>query len=178
MSNFRVILAVILATYWHWKAGNRRKYTNEPYIVHPKEVARLVSNVDHDSNMIAAAWLHDVVEDANVKLNTIRRIFGNDIATLVDELTDRVSLATGNRARRVALNTERLAKISGRAQTIKYADIACNVRDIALHDPDFCKVYVEEKKRALQVMTQGNSNLLYYAKVIVGRASRSVDYFD
>lgn len=54
--------------------GQSRKYTGRPYIVHPMNVAVLVKNHytgPHYDEAIAAAWLHDVVEDCGVKLRTI-----------------------------------------------------------------------------------------------------------
>lgn len=50
----------------HAAVGQLRKYTNEPYIVHPLEVARIVKSVPHDSNMVMAAYLHDVLEDTKI----------------------------------------------------------------------------------------------------------------
>ena len=52
----------------HAAFDQRRKYTGEPYIVHPAEVARLVASVSNDEAMICAAWLHDVVEDTEVTI--------------------------------------------------------------------------------------------------------------
>ena len=67
----------------HESIDQRRKYTNEPYIVHPAKVAEIVSNVTDDENMICAAWLHDVVEDTPVTLADVRDKFGDDVAHLV-----------------------------------------------------------------------------------------------
>ena len=47
----------------HESIDQRRKYSGEPYIVHPKAVAAIVATVTRDEHMISAAWLHDVVED-------------------------------------------------------------------------------------------------------------------
>ncbi len=49
--------------------GQFRKYTSEPYIVHPRAVARLVADHGGSPDMVAAAWLHDVVEDCNVTID-------------------------------------------------------------------------------------------------------------
>jgi len=76
------------ATRMHASIDQRRKYSGEPYIVHPAAVAKLVAGVTDDAAMISAAWLHDVVEDTPATLAQIEIEFGNEIATLVDELTD------------------------------------------------------------------------------------------
>lgn len=51
------------ATKAHAAIDQRRKYTNDPYIVHPQAVMEIVSSVPHSEEMLAAAWLHDTVED-------------------------------------------------------------------------------------------------------------------
>lgn len=76
------------ATQAHAAAGQRRKYTDEPYIVHPAAVAELVRSVTDDEQMIAAAWLHDTVEDTPSTLQDIESHFGPRVAKLVDMLTD------------------------------------------------------------------------------------------
>ena len=68
--------------------GQVRKYTGEPYINHPVEVMRIVKTVSDDPAMHAAALLHDVVEDTDVTIEDIVREFGDDVAQLVDDLTD------------------------------------------------------------------------------------------
>ncbi len=59
------------ATQAHAEAGQRRKYTDEPYIVHPAAVVELVRSVSHDEHLLAAAWLHDTVEDTGTTLSDI-----------------------------------------------------------------------------------------------------------
>lgn len=64
----------------HAATGQTRKYTGEPYWRHPEEVARLVSQFGHTPEMLAAAWLHDVVEDTGVDVALIRAEFGDTVA--------------------------------------------------------------------------------------------------
>ena len=55
--------AQVYAMAAHAAVGQRRKYTNDPYIVHPAEVAKIVAGVPGSTpDMVAAAWLHDVVK--------------------------------------------------------------------------------------------------------------------
>jgi (p)ppGpp synthase/HD superfamily hydrolase len=68
----------------HASIDQRRKYTGEPYIVHPIAVAALVRSVPHTPEIIAAAYLHDVVEDTPVTIEEIRAEFGDEVAALVD----------------------------------------------------------------------------------------------
>lgn len=140
-------------------AGQLRKYTGEPYIVHPEAVARLVHAVGGDDEMIAAAWLHDVVEDCGVSLQEICDQFGPRIATLVDEVTDVSKPEDGNRAYRKEIDRDHLAFASNEGQTIKLADLIDNTVSITKHDPTFAKVYLAEKRDLLTVLSRGNATL-------------------
>ncbi|HYX31466.1 MAG TPA: HD domain-containing protein [Oligoflexus sp.] len=62
----------------HRKKDHRRKYSGEPYEVHLFDVADRVVSVTHDERTIAAAWLHDVVEDTDVTLAEIQAEFGSE----------------------------------------------------------------------------------------------------
>jgi (p)ppGpp synthase/HD superfamily hydrolase len=75
--------AQVYAQAAHAAVGQKRKYTGEPYIVHPAEVAKIVASVPGSTpDMVAAAWLHDVVEDTACTYTDIHMAFGADIATL------------------------------------------------------------------------------------------------
>ena len=149
--------ALKFATIAH--ADQKRKYTGKPYIVHPIEVMQIVSTVEHDEAMLAAALLHDVVEDTDIDLDTIRDVFGDDVASLVDDLTDVSKPEDGNRKVRKALDREHSAQASARAQTIKLADLISNSSDILENDPKFAKVYLAEKELLLEVLTDGDASL-------------------
>ena len=69
-----------------WHAGQARK-SGEPYVVHPIEVAILLSRMSADTEAIIAALLHDVVEDSAISLDTVREEFGDRVAALVDGVT-------------------------------------------------------------------------------------------
>lgn len=153
--------ALIFAAEAHGSIGQTRKYTGEPYIVHPIEVMMLVRAHDGSEAMQAAALLHDVVEDTTQTLADVFNAFGASVANLVDELTE--PKRDGNRATRKAAEVERLSKISGCGQTIKLADLISNTRSIVQHDPGFAKVYLREKAALLDVLTKGNPALLEMA---------------
>ena len=80
--------AQIYATQAHKRIDHRRKYSNQPYDVHLKAVADMVSSVTEDADMIAGAWLHDVIEDTPATFHDIEKTFGKSISLLVSELTD------------------------------------------------------------------------------------------
>lgn len=74
--------AIVFATRAH--SGTYRKGTKIPYIVHPIEAAAIVATMTDDPDMIAAAVLHDVVEDTDATLEEIRFFFNERIAKLVE----------------------------------------------------------------------------------------------
>ena len=152
--------------------GQVRKYTGMPYIVHPIEVMEIVCTVEHDDAMLAAALLHDVVEDTDHTIDDIRAGFGDDIAALVSDLTDVSKLEDGNRRVRKAKDRAHSGAASGRAQTVKLADLISNSMDIVKHDPTFAKLYIQEKLLLLGVLTRGN-------QILLARALRlTADYYE
>lgn len=157
--------ARIFATASHAAVAQLRKYTNEPYIVHPAEVFSIVSRVDGATEeMMAAAWLHDVVEDTGVTIEVIREMFGEKVAELVGWLTDVSRPEQGNRATRKAIDRAHTAMAPAEAQTIKLADLISNTRSIMQHDEKFAKTYLEEKRLLLEVMTKGDATLMAEAR--------------
>jgi len=140
--------------------GQLRKYTNDPYILHPLAVARMVKDAGGDENMVNAALLHDVLEDTNVTHSELRAflfqrfvtVSASDILNLVVELTDvftKEDFPYLNRNARKTLEASRLSNVSDRAKQIKRMDIEHNSESIMEHDPKFAKVFLEEKKLLL-----------------------------
>lgn len=152
-----------------------RKYTPERYIVHPIRVMEICKNYTTDITMLAAALLHDVLEDTSVTSDDIKNflltIMDNAAASktiqLVEELTDeyiKSKYPKLNRRLRKLKEVERMSQTSSGAQTIKYADIFDNTNEIVKHDPAFAKVFLKECKALLNVMNKGNLSLYEIAK--------------
>lgn len=147
-----VRMAQLFAQAAHGATGQVRRYTGEPYIEHPAEVVALLKRAGvTDDAMLAAAWLHDVVEDTQVRADTIRREFGLLVFTMVVDLTD-VQRDLGNRAARKALDRVRLSAASPETQSVKLADLISNTRSIREHDPKFWPVYRAEALALLDVL--------------------------
>jgi (p)ppGpp synthase/HD superfamily hydrolase len=151
--------ARIFARAAHAGVGQLRKYTNEPYIVHPMEVASLVGTVTHTDAMIAAALLHDVIEDTYVTQGVLNEEFGHEITELVMWLTKISKPQDGVRAVRKEMDRKFLAKAPAEAQTIKLADIVSNTSSIVQHDPVFAIIYLKEMALLLDVLTKGDKSL-------------------
>lgn len=144
----------------HAAVGQKRKYTGTPYIEHPERVARLVRVAGFGSaEMIAAAWLHDVVEDTGVTQEDIIAMFPPKVAELVDWMTDKMTPADGNRNYRKFKERERWATAPAEAQTIKLADAYDNAQDILAHDKDFAKVYLAEMRLLMPILDRGHERL-------------------
>ncbi|KAA5598229.1 bifunctional (p)ppGpp synthetase/guanosine-3',5'-bis(diphosphate) 3'-pyrophosphohydrolase [Blastochloris sulfoviridis] len=118
-----------------WHVHQRRKgAAAEPYINHLIEVAMLVADATAgaDLDLVIAALLHDAIEDQEVPRDEIAGAFGEDVAGLVDEVTDDKSL---DKAERKRLQVAHAATKSARAKMLKLADKTSNLRAIALSPP-------------------------------------------
>jgi (p)ppGpp synthase/HD superfamily hydrolase len=136
-----------------------RKYTGMPYIVHPMNVAKIVSEVTDDPVTIAVAWLHDTVEDTSVTFAQIGTLFGREVADLVADVTNITKKTDGNRAFRKALERTHLAMAAPKAKTVKLADMLDNIPSTVQYDPGFAVTYVDEKRRLLGYLRAGNRTL-------------------
>jgi len=116
-------------------AAQRRKgSTAEPYVNHLLEVAELLARTadELDVNLIAAALLHDTIEDAGVTREELAARFGEDVAALVAEVSDDKSLPKQTRKE---LQIENAPKKSSRAQALGTADKISNMRSIVSSPP-------------------------------------------
>ena len=149
------------ATAAHAAVGQKRKYSDDDYIVHPIRVANLVKQYGGTEDMIAAAYLHDVVEDTDVTMDTITSLFGSVVAKYVSDLTDVSKPSDGNREARKTIDRLHTADASADAQFIKCADIIDNAYDIADHDPSFWRVYQREMSLLLDEMSRVRGTVIW-----------------
>lgn len=151
--------------------NQKRKYTGEPYSVHLAEVVGYVASIPWiEPRAFAVAWLHDVCEDCGVTLDVLGEEFGAYIAWCVAVLTDKPS-TWGNRKARKHEQRERLARAPGAIQSIKCADIISNTQSIALHDPKFAPVYIDECVTLLSVLQAADPQLRMLAAATLQRAA-------
>lgn len=149
--------ARLIAHAAHAAVGQRRKHSGIAYINHPADVVKILE--DHSTiisrRMLAAAWLHDVVEDTHITIDFIKDEFDTAVARLVHGLTNQRP-AGMNRAERHAHNTKRLADCAPDVKTIKLADCIANMRDIVREDRKFAPTYLAEKRVLLdEALTDG-----------------------
>ena len=124
--------AIIFAVRAH--AGTERRGKGFPYIVHPMEAVEIVATMTPDQELLAAAVLHDTVEDTDTTVEQIREEFGNRIASLVasesDVMPEGVSEEDSWHARKQAA-IDRLARASHDAKIVALGDKLSNMRAIA-----------------------------------------------
>jgi guanosine-3',5'-bis(diphosphate) 3'-pyrophosphohydrolase len=159
----------------------RRKYADERYIAHPVRVMQTCRRVTEDLGVLAAAVLHDVLEDTEVRKNELKNflvsvmpaVLASRTLQLVVDLTDvyvKKDYPKMNRRTRKAKELLRLEKTSPDSQTIKYADIMDNTREIVKHDADFADVFLRECRAILRKLDKGNKVLYDEAVHLVDAA--------
>jgi len=150
--------------------GQKRKYINEPYINHPIRVSAYCQRYTNSLSIAAAALLHDVLEDTPVTANEMESFLKGIMSDgetkhtmrLVKDLTDVYTHAAWphmNRRWRKEKENDRLAKTHPDAQTVKYADIIDNTKDIVDSGDDFAPKYLQECRAILQRITKGNAEM-------------------
>ena len=148
----------------------KRKYADERYIQHPIRVMKTCQQFGYPLPVLAAAILHDVLEDTDVTQKQIREFLSsmmsepdtNYTMSLVTELTDvytKDKYPRLNRRQRKAKEADRLEKINADAQTIKYGDIVDNASGIVEYGADFAPVFLKEGAELLKKMKKGNKDL-------------------
>lgn len=156
-------------------AEQKRKYINTPYLNHCIEVANLVAAVGCAPEVVAAALLHDTVEDASVTSADIVLATSQRVADLVMMVTDVSRPEDGNRKARKAKDLAHLAEADADGQTIKLADIVSNSANILGCDLGFSKTYIPEMLACLSALTLGNSKLYSLASSYVKTGEAHLD---
>lgn len=163
--------ALIFAARAH--GNQRRKYTNEPYLVHPIAVAGMLADAGFDEDVVIAGVLHDTVEDTSVTFEQIESEFGLRVAGLVREVSAVSKPEDGSREKRKRIDLHHYATACDDAQSVKVADFISNAPSIVEHDPAFAKIYLAEKRALLAVLTRANPNLLRGAYGVLEAGERT-----
>lgn len=153
--------------------GQSRMFTGEPYIVHPIAVAILLAKHVGDLEVIAAAILHDTLEDTKLTEAEILAEFGSRVLALVKEVTKVSVVADGNRAARRAKDAAHYGAASRDGQSIKLADMANNLGGRDSFDSSFAKMYFSEAALLLPKLVAGNPKLYDIVKDLINSYERS-----
>lgn len=125
------------------KHEGQRRDGGEPYIHHPLRVASVISIYVEDEEVLAAAILHDTLEDTNTTLQELRDIFGNRVARMVNELTYK-----GNLRHRIETKNAMLIKLADRLDNL--ADMQTwtrNKKALYLLDTDILLERINMRKK-------------------------------
>ena len=128
-----VLKALAFAAHKH-RDQRRKGIEASPYINHPIAVANILWHEGGvtDAVVLAAAVLHDTVEDTETTLQELKHEFGPQIAAVVMEVTDNQALAPIERKR---AQVEKAPHLTHMAKQVKLADKLCNLRDILTAPP-------------------------------------------
>lgn len=150
--------AIKLAVEAH--SGQTRKYSGLPYIVHPLEVGSMVKNIEGMGEIeIAAAYLHDVIEDCPVLFhNQIQPV---EVFELVKQLTNPSKGSNFPRAMRKRMDRDHLSMASQKAKIIKLCDRIANVNDFIREckDNEFLNIYFNETRLLVEVLKGADKQL-------------------
>lgn len=128
---------------------NQKRRSGEPYIIHPICVAKILVELGMDTESVIAALLHDVVEDTDVPLATIEKMFGKDVSLLVNGVTKLGKIPYSSKEEQQAENLRKMLLAMAqdiRVMIIKLADRLHNARTFQ-HLPDAKRRY-----KALETM--------------------------
>jgi GTP diphosphokinase / guanosine-3',5'-bis(diphosphate) 3'-diphosphatase len=128
-----IVAAAAFAAQRH-SAQRRKDVEASPYINHPLALAHLLASIGGvtDPMVLKAALLHDTLEDTETTYDELVEHFGEQVASVVAEVTDDKSLP---KARRKELQIEHAPHKSSAAALVKLADKTCNLRDVASSPP-------------------------------------------
>lgn len=134
------------------RSHSKQLYGTEPYITHISDVVDKVLTITDDPEVIAAAWLHDVIEDTQVTYGDIEREFGINVARMVWAVT-----GTGqNRAEKMKSAIDKISQTPN-SELIKSADRLSNVQASQKNNPKKLKMYRDEHRDLSPVL--GNNAL-------------------
>jgi len=135
MDNNIILKAAHFAAQKH-RDQRRKDEDSSPYINHPIKVALIISDIGkiQDTEIIAAALLHDTIEDTNTKPEELEELFGTRIRKLVEEVTDDKTL---NQLERKKRQVEHAAELTEDAILIKLGDKIANVMDVTNTPPKY-----------------------------------------
>lgn len=159
--------------------GQTRKGKDEaPYINHPLEVANLLINIGKvdDYDVLIAAILHDTVEDTDTTREEIAELFGENVASIVMEVTDDKSLP---KAERKEKQVEHAPHLSDGAKQLKLGDKISNITDVMKNPPDGWSdqrrlEYVEWGERVVNGLRGVNENLEKHFDKLIAEAKNKI----
>jgi (p)ppGpp synthase/HD superfamily hydrolase len=125
-----------------------------PYIAHPERVAKRAWLEKLCEDAVAAAWLHDVIEDCGVTADDLRQVFDEPVVALVVELTNPSKGLDLPRSERKQIDRAHLSHVSLTARTLKLLDRLDNVKDMHQAPLKFKRLYAEESRLLIEALLE------------------------
>ena len=155
--------ALLFATEKH--DGQIRKFNGEPYVNHPIRVANTVNEFTLDEDIIAAALLHDVIEDTNATETEIREKFGDNVANMVLALTsDKEKIKQVGKTKYLL---DKMNELSDDELLIKLADRLDNVSDLSKDNEKWSIQYTLQTDMIITMLN--NPNIKDYHITLMNR---------
>lgn len=152
--------------------GQVRKFSGLPYVVHPESVANLAQKYTQDPIIVAAAYLHDTIEDTEATHDILVQEFGKEVANLVQELTSASKDEMKKVGGKAKYLTDKMMKMSKKALTLKLIDRLDNVSDEHASE-GFKERYYAETKYILDNLTRSLDST---QKKIVKEIKKKISY--
>lgn len=166
--------------------GQYRKYSDLPYFVHPKAVARIVEQISQNSDLVAVAFLHDVLEDTDTTEEELRQEFSTSICNIVKELTNSKE-DRGHMKKRVYM-LDKMSRMSNDALLVKLADRLHNILFINEENMKnekhfkFIKYYWENTKFIMSLLEKmryaEKQEITDQHRVLIGRINAVLDFLE
>ena len=171
------LLTALNKAAWLHRFQRRKGSDRIPYINHPVKVAMLLAQCGYsDTVLLQAAVLHDVVEDTDYTLEQMASDFSPEVASLVSEMTDDMSLPSKERKQ---LQIEHAAELSAGAARIKIADKICNISDLLEYELTWTKKrkldYVQWAQKVIRHIKSPDPCLLDQFVQISRRAEKELN---
>jgi len=158
MDNTKFLDVILLAVEYH--AGQTRKCSSEPYVMHPLRVAKKVSQYTDDLDIICSAILHDTLEDTKITEQEIENSTNSRVLSIVKELTNDTKNIMNSKAEYLS---SKLSTMSDEALLVKLCDRYDNTWDLNRLDDNFASKYKIETTTILNNLLDEESG--YYREL-------------
>lgn len=146
----KIIAAIRYATQAH--AGQKRKGKEDPYIMHPLSVGILLAHAGADEKVVIAGILHDTIEDTAVTREDLEKEFGEDIAAMVDDVTEQDKSLPWAERKKAAL--DHIPHMTTGSLMVKAADVMHNmtelIEDYKIHGDDMFRHFNASKEEQIE----------------------------
>jgi (p)ppGpp synthase/HD superfamily hydrolase len=160
-------------------ANQKRKDGETPYTEHLEKTVWNLKECEYvPEEVLAAAYLHDIIEDTSIQRSSLEMRFGAVVAAFVWEVTNRFTKENFpllNRDKRKQLERERLAACGPWTQTLKLADRLANLQDdLQDFSENFRRIYLDESRKLLEALTLADNTVRENLRAEIDRLNNAI----